>query len=367
MEALGIEPSFRHLCNQLQWDEYTDAMHVTYRNLTLEFLSSLTYEPYVGHTSDGGYINFRLFGTKYTFNHKHFCDLLGFQTAYDASSELPMIYFLSRDVENIWSDITCGGSPDPSTQISNKIHNPTFRYCQMIIAHTFLGKSDPDTRVSAEEIFFMYCTTQSRPVDCGAFLIESLYLNARSAVSPIHVGSTVTHIASALGLDRRLFHLTSYCSYTLMDIDFCLDRGLMRRSSFQPDQYRLLIEGETIHYFTLPDPQVTCVIDQTNWAYAIEGQGETVDEQRVAPTRIKVLTNNPTLKSPSMQSELVKLHMEIAQLRQELVDVALQVEVSVASHDTKIDILNDEITDLRHQIAELRGYEVEETPLYPEH
>jgi hypothetical protein len=193
-------------------------------------------------------------GAEYTFNHKHFGDFLGFQTAYDASSELPMSYFLSRDVEMFWSDITCGGSPDPSTQISNKIRNPAFRYFQMIIAHTFLGKSDIDTHAQAEEIFFMYCTTQSRPVDCGAFLIESLYLNARSAVSPIHIGSTVTHIASALGLDRRLSHLTSYCSYTLMDIDFCLDHGLVRRSSFQPDQYRLLIEGETIHYFTLPDP-----------------------------------------------------------------------------------------------------------------
>ncbi|KAI5396302.1 hypothetical protein KIW84_062494 [Lathyrus oleraceus] len=165
-----------------------------------------------------------------------------------------MSYFLSRDVEKFWSDIMCGGSPDPSTQISSKIHNPSFKYFQMIIAHTFLGKSDPDTHVSAEEIFFMYCTTQSRPVDYGAFLIESLYLNARSVASPIHVGSTVTHIDSTLELNRRLSHLTSYCSYTLMDIDFCLDRGLMRRSSFQPDQYRLLIEGETIHYFTLPDP-----------------------------------------------------------------------------------------------------------------
>ncbi|KAI5441730.1 hypothetical protein KIW84_010975 [Lathyrus oleraceus] len=206
MEALGIAPSVRHLCNQLQWDEYTDAMHMTYRNLTLEFLSSLNYEPYVGHASDDGYINF-------------------------------------RDVEKFWSDITCGGSPDPSTQIYNKIHNPAFRYFQMIIAHTFLGKSDPDIHVSVKEIFFMYCTTQSRPVDCRAFLIESLYLNARSAMSPIHVGSMVTHIASSLGLDRRLFHLTSYCSYTLMDIDFCLDRGLMRRSSFQLDQYRALDRG----------------------------------------------------------------------------------------------------------------------------
>ena len=67
-----------------------------------------------------------------------------------------------------------------------------------------------------------------------------------------------------------------------------------------------------------------------------------------------------------MQSELVKLRMEIVELRQELVDVALQVEVAVASHDTETDMLHDEIVDLRRQIRELRGYEVEETPLYPE-
>jgi hypothetical protein len=59
--------------------------------------------------------------------------------------------------------------------------------------------------------------------------------------------------------------------------------------------------------------------------------------------------------------------MEIAELRQELADVALQVEVAVSSHDTETDMLHDEIVDLRRQITKLRGYEIEETPLYPEH
>ena len=48
METLGLEASVRYLCNQLQWEDYAGAMHVTYRNLTLEFLSSLSYEPYIG-------------------------------------------------------------------------------------------------------------------------------------------------------------------------------------------------------------------------------------------------------------------------------------------------------------------------------
>lgn len=47
METLGLEASVRHLYNQLEWEEYAKAMHVTYNNLTLEFLSSLSYEPYM--------------------------------------------------------------------------------------------------------------------------------------------------------------------------------------------------------------------------------------------------------------------------------------------------------------------------------
>lgn len=30
LEALGIEASVKYLRNQLQWDEYSDAMNVTY-------------------------------------------------------------------------------------------------------------------------------------------------------------------------------------------------------------------------------------------------------------------------------------------------------------------------------------------------
>lgn len=45
LEALGLEGSVRYLCHQLQWEEYFDAINVTYRHLTLEFISSLTYEP----------------------------------------------------------------------------------------------------------------------------------------------------------------------------------------------------------------------------------------------------------------------------------------------------------------------------------
>jgi hypothetical protein len=40
--------------------------------------------------------------------------------------------------------------------------------------------------------------------------------------------------------------------------------------------------------------------------------------------------------------------MEITQLRQELADVPLQVEVSDATHATEADILKNDIADLKH-------------------
>lgn len=68
--------------------------HVTYRNLTLEFLSSLSYEPYIGISFQRTYINFILFGIVYTFNHKEFAELLGFQYGPDVMPEIPLGYFM---------------------------------------------------------------------------------------------------------------------------------------------------------------------------------------------------------------------------------------------------------------------------------
>lgn len=61
MRALGIERSIIHMCSKLDRNEFVEAKNVTYRQLTLEFLSSLIYEPYVGREIHRGQISFRLF------------------------------------------------------------------------------------------------------------------------------------------------------------------------------------------------------------------------------------------------------------------------------------------------------------------
>lgn len=130
-----------------------------------------------------------------------------------------MGYFMGKEVEKFWSNISGGGSRDPSTQLSQAIHNPAMRYFQMILAHSFLGRLDAETLLSEEEIFLLFCVSQSRPVACGKFLPCGLNSVARSFEGVIHVEGIVTQIAIALGLSRKLLHLRTFCGYTTMDID----------------------------------------------------------------------------------------------------------------------------------------------------
>ena len=161
-------------------------------------------------------------------------------------------------------------------------------------------------------MLFIFCTSQSRSIANGNFLIESLHTAARFFEGSIHAHGNVTQIASALGLVRKLYHLTSYCGSSFMEIDFCLDHGLIRRVSFHPHQYRLLINEEIVHYFTLPDPPMTCVYNPANWAYSLEGWGETVDgpiepfvsEYTHVPEAplTTVYSNNFSLQEPDVHS-----------------------------------------------------------------
>lgn len=69
MKDLGIEKNIHYLCNQIEWDEYAEDKHVTYRNLTLEFLISLIYDPSPGRGFHSSQISFRLFRHEYKLIH----------------------------------------------------------------------------------------------------------------------------------------------------------------------------------------------------------------------------------------------------------------------------------------------------------
>ena len=79
MDTLGIKDSVHYLFSQLGWERaHIKSRFVTYRKLTLEFLSSLVHIPKCGFGTRKGFIAFKLFGIEFAYTHKELADLLGF-------------------------------------------------------------------------------------------------------------------------------------------------------------------------------------------------------------------------------------------------------------------------------------------------
>lgn len=98
----------------------------------------------------------------------------------------------------------------------------------MVVAQTFFGKAENIGQVSKEEVYFMFNVFQSRPINSEAFLLACLDKVANSIIGNIYVGVTVTHIALALGLRNQVARLTPIYGYNLLDLDHCINRGLVR-------------------------------------------------------------------------------------------------------------------------------------------
>lgn len=79
---------------------------MTYRNLTLEFLSSFDYRPNLVLGPSKGIVSFRLFGRNYRLNQGELARLLAFQHDPHVYSEVPTNDDMQLDLDYFWGEIT---------------------------------------------------------------------------------------------------------------------------------------------------------------------------------------------------------------------------------------------------------------------
>ncbi|WJX68337.1 hypothetical protein P8452_52715 [Trifolium repens] len=209
MGALGIAESVRYLTNQLGWDRFALSPPLVYRNLTLEFLSSFKYNPTHGTSIHKGFVTFRLFGNTYRLTTGAIADFLGVPHGPDAFTEVQDDSYMESELEYYWGSISGNPNAAPEARFSTKIHNPAIRYFYMIIAHTFFGKPPNNTTVTKEEIFLMFCVSQSRPVIAAAFLLSNFTKIIEDPTRCISIGGFVTFLAKALDLHTPRLRLSS--------------------------------------------------------------------------------------------------------------------------------------------------------------
>ena len=115
MDRLGIRDNILFMFNQLGWENAAiKRRFVTYRELTLEFLSSLVYNPEHGYGLNKGLISFRLFSMDFTYNRRDLADLLGFPCGPFVFTTRQEELIDDIDLDYFWGSLTGDYHPNPN-------------------------------------------------------------------------------------------------------------------------------------------------------------------------------------------------------------------------------------------------------------
>lgn len=188
LTKLGIRDSVMYLLNQLGWHNFAVRRRFrSYCILTLEFLSSLSYDPTRGIGFNKGLITFRLFGIDYRYNHHELAELLGFPNGPDIFTIRQEEVLMELQLDYFLGSITRNNHPEPNNMFSVNIHNQVICYFHKILAHTLFEREENIPFVSRDELFILFCAFQSRKVNAATFMLANLNRIAHDAHAPIIV------------------------------------------------------------------------------------------------------------------------------------------------------------------------------------
>ncbi|KAI5403249.1 hypothetical protein KIW84_050722 [Lathyrus oleraceus] len=328
MTALGLRQSVLYLLNQIGWETSPiRRQFVTYRRLTLEFLSSLIYLPSHGKGISRGFIQFRMFNMEYQFNIQDFTNLLGFPTSFDTFTVSQEELFEYRELEHFWGNLTGNDDPEEHEFHSGNIHNPAFPYFHKILTHTLFGKKPNSTTVSRDELFIIFCASQNRPVNGATFMLANLDHLIQDERAPIRIGGLITMIGNAIGLRQPMLDLSPFCGITIM----------------------------ILYLFTMPNPR-TSVHNRSNWLYILNEtpsparSTESIQDYEICDDQIPYAESDP--QTPSGYYDINPPPQPVPTNESEILD--LRHHMPGTDYNTAIEALMSEQDALREEFANMR-------------
>lgn len=117
--------------------------HPTYPSLTLEFLSSYSYDtPSDENMFLTGVAKFRLFNTEYALSHQQLSNMLQFPQGDRVLLRAPTSEEWNANAFNLWQCISGETATNWDDLYASHVHNPAVRYFFRILQHTIFGRSN---------------------------------------------------------------------------------------------------------------------------------------------------------------------------------------------------------------------------------
>ena len=126
----------------------------TYRDLTLEFLSTLHVEVTSGAQCQEGYISLYFLGHFYEFNLGAFNEIFGFPPSLDVTLIAVPHPF---NPNTFWVEITRNSNYSRSSCKCTQIRNPCIRVAQRIMSSGIFARDDSVNVPRLSELYFLSC------------------------------------------------------------------------------------------------------------------------------------------------------------------------------------------------------------------
>ena len=258
-QALYVDGDVAQLFNQVGWGNWLDLHALTYKRLTLEFLSTLT----VLRSAESGNprrISFQLMGQHYTRNVGQINDAFGWPRGGSIGPRSNQ----SRKFRAVafWRQLTSRFDYVPTRSKATSLVNPGFRISHRLLASTIFARGESLGVVAARELYFLWSMTEGDArINPGSWLIDHLEFVSSRPRGAITIGGMITIIALSLGLD--VTGLQEVPGETRINMRSFVSMHWVE----EQDAGGYLWKVGNKDYAILPDPANTAIYDEQNWVF----------------------------------------------------------------------------------------------------
>ncbi|WP_375706372.1 hypothetical protein, partial [Bartonella sp. CL2QHWL] len=200
LRTLGLASTVWDFISHDGWDTVLDLDEPTYRELTLELLSTFKLQGYYYSTRRAETVSFRAFGKRHRITPDQLGVYLGLYTI--EFTESPEFQTLHQDFPlqaspgSFWQSLG-GGVSKKASQIKSHAH----RYIHALLARGVGGRSDSTGVVSRADLLMMYSILERYPIHLGHLFAELISHQATSTrLGAIFAGPYITRLIRGLGL-----------------------------------------------------------------------------------------------------------------------------------------------------------------------
>jgi len=163
---MGLLEDIRWLFAWSGMEHFIERKDHTYRDFTLQFLSTLHVKVTSGAQCQEGYISFYLLGQFYEFNFSVFSEIFGFPPSLDVTLRAVPRPF---NPNAFWLEITGSSNYNTSSCKCIQIRNPCLRVAQRIMATGIFARDNTVSVPQLFELYFLSCMLHGERLDPGSF------------------------------------------------------------------------------------------------------------------------------------------------------------------------------------------------------